>query len=146
MKRRARAWWPVVAWMGAIVFFTTVPVPHVPIATRAPHLDKLAHFLLYLGLGWSLGRALWISGRATPGWVTAAVLSGLAFAVLDEWHQELLPARHASVADWLADAAGVLAGVAAYLWPRARGLGRDVGEAGSSSARGAGPGEVGARQ
>ncbi|MGH7542170.1 MAG: VanZ family protein, partial [Gemmatimonadota bacterium] len=82
--------------------------------------DKVAHFILYWGLGWTLGRAIWVSGRRTANAVWGALAFGLVFGALDEWHQGALLTRQTSFADWLADAAGVSFGLAAHLWPRWR--------------------------
>lgn len=118
MSRAARAWWPAVAWAGVILVATSVPAPDdVPLDPDLPW-DKAAHFALYGGLGWTLGRALWVSGKRTPRAVWLSLAAGLVFAALDEWHQGWLLTRDPSFADWLADAGGVALGMAAYLWPR----------------------------
>lgn len=118
MSRAARAWWPVVAWMAVIVFATSVRVPVGALARTGLPLEKVAHLLLYGGLGWTLGRAMWVSGYRTPLAVWACFAAGLLFGGVDEWHQGALLSRDASFADWLADASGVSLGLAAYLWPR----------------------------
>ena len=69
--------------------------------------DKLAHLLWYSVLSslllFALGHRVWT-------WVLVAIL--LLLAGLDEWHQFALPGRSPDVNDWLADALGVLAGMA----------------------------------
>lgn len=115
-----RASWPVLAWAAAIALLTTVPIPAPGSVRTAPHVDKLAHLGLYLGLGTSLGRALWLSGRVGVGWVASALAVGLAFGAFNEWVQGFVPTRVPSAADWLADVAGVSLGIALYLWPRVR--------------------------
>lgn len=120
MRPRIRAWWPVVAWTLAIALFTLpAPLPGVPGA--AFRLDKLVHFGLYLGLGWSLGRALWLTHRATAGAVLLALAGGMGFAAANEWAQKLSPTRVPSAADWLADTGGLSLGIALCLWLRLRG-------------------------
>lgn len=116
-----RAWGPVAAWAAAILLLTTAPVPAPEGAEGVPHLDKLVHFLLYMGLGWSLGRALWRSRRATTGGAWAAVSAAAAFGALNEWLQGLVPTRDPSTADWLADVAGASVGLALHLWRRRAG-------------------------
>ncbi len=118
MSRAVRAWWPVAAWVLVILTATTVAFPDLGIGRGRFPLDKVAHFGLYLGLGWSIGRALWISERWSVRSVLLALAAGLAFAALDEWHQSLLRWREANVGDWLADAAGMSIGLVLYLWPR----------------------------
>lgn len=118
MSGPVRAWWPVLAWMGVIVVATSVTAPAGVWIPRGVPWDKVVHFLLYGGLGWTLGRALWVSENRTPRAVWLSLLVGLLFGALDEWHQGALLARDASFADWLADAGGVSLGLAGYLWPR----------------------------
>jgi len=73
----------------------------------SPPWDKLAHLLWYAVLSslllFALGHRVWT-------WVLVAIL--LLLAGLDEWHQFALPGRSPDVNDWLADALGVLVGVA----------------------------------
>lgn len=120
MSRAVRAWWPVAAWVAVIVTATTIAVPDTGMGRLRFPADKAVHFALYLGLGWSMGRALWVQELWSVRTVLAALLGGLAFAALDEWHQSLLYWREGSFSDWLADAAGVSVGLALYLWPRWR--------------------------
>ncbi|MFQ5679352.1 MAG: VanZ family protein [Gemmatimonadota bacterium] len=112
--------------MGLIGILTTLSVPDEPWRQTLPGLDKLLHFLLYVGLGWFLGRAAWLSGRPGPRAVWAALLSGLLFAALDEWHQAVLPTRDASLADWLADTAGLSVGLLLYVGRGMQGGGAGV--------------------
>lgn len=118
MSGPARAWWPVLAWAGVILVATSVPPPASIWTPGGLPWDKVVHFALYAGLGVTLGRALWVSGRRTPRAVWLSLVAGLLFGALDEWHQGALLARDPSLADWLADAGGVALGLAAYLWPR----------------------------
>lgn len=113
-----RAWWPVAAWGVLILLATSLAVPDAGLLRFRFPVDKVVHFAMYLGLGWSVGRALWISGRRTTRAVLVALAAGLAFAALTELQQALLHWRHASFADWLADAGGMCVGLAVYLWPR----------------------------
>jgi VanZ family protein len=122
LSRVARAWWPVIAWMGVIVFLTSVRLPVGGLARTGLPLDKAAHVLLYGGLGWTLGRAMWVSGYRAALAVWLCLLAGLLFGAADEWHQGTLRFREASFSDWLADAAGVSLGLAAFLWPRWLGM------------------------
>lgn len=119
MRGRVRAWWPAAAWVLVIAAATSFPAPRITLASAAS-LDKVAHFALYLGLGWFVGRGLWLSDRSSLPALTAAFAACVAFAAADEWHQRLLPGRSASTADWLVDVAGLSFGLALYLWPRLR--------------------------
>lgn len=78
-----------------------------------PQADKLRHLLAFLGFA-----ALVVGGRLRPRrwWLLGLVLYGVAI----EWAQSQVPGRDASVADALADGAGVLLGawLARPLWRR----------------------------
>ena len=66
-----------------------------------PPWDKLAHFVVYGGLG---GLLVVTSGNRYP-WVMA--LACAAIGALDEWHQLYLPGRHADVFDFITDVAAI---------------------------------------
>lgn len=100
--RARRRWWlPALALMALIWHLSSsADTPGPPLAHP---LDWIAHFLAYLALGFSLGRA---TGR--PG-----LALGLAvwWGALDEVHQAFVPGRDAGVQDWLFDLAGASVGV-----------------------------------
>lgn len=74
--------------------------------------DKVVHEAMYAGLGFTAAGALG---------VTHAVGAGLAaFGGVDEWHQQFIPRRDASVGDWLADVVGVMLGMTGFRALRAR--------------------------
>ena len=85
-------------------------------------IDKLYHFIEYAILG---GLLAWAFVKAKPPvvpsawiWSLAAVISIL-YGASDEWHQTFVPGRFATLADWVADALGSVAGVlAVYLYYR----------------------------
>lgn len=95
----------------AVMVVSLAPAPELP----GPQLtDKLLHFLTYAFLGAWYG-SLWHPhlGRV--------LLAGLAFGALIEGLQALTPYRSAEWLDWIADGAGLLAGLAAlHLWYRNR--------------------------
>ncbi|MBB3085750.1 hypothetical protein [Geodermatophilus sabuli] len=106
---------PALAVHGALsrgVFAVTVLVslavlfaPGDDVPSAPPGVDKLVHLLLFAALALS-GR--WAGIRA--GVLGVALVS---YAAASEVAQGLSPlARSASVADWLADVAGVLVGLA----------------------------------
>lgn len=119
MSERARAWWPAAVWAVLILVLTTVPVPASPAPSDVP-LDKVIHFVLYLGLGWTLGRGLVMTEGVRVGGYTLGWIGGLAFAALDEIHQAWLPVRAPSFPDWIADAAGLSVGLGLSLLLLAR--------------------------
>lgn len=101
--RRARPlWWvPSLVIMGVIWWLSSAP--HTPGPSLEHPKDWIAHFLAYLSLAFSLGRA---TGRRGLALVIAAW-----FGALDEVHQAFVPPREAGVQDWLFDVAGAWVGV-----------------------------------
>jgi VanZ family protein len=94
-------------WATVVVVMTSWPNPGVPDVGDG---DKVVHLLAYAVLAWLIGRALPPLARA-PRRLAVVLLGLLVFAALDEWHQSFIPGRTASVADWWADAAGVVLGL-----------------------------------
>lgn len=79
------------------------------------HIDKIGHALIYAVFGWSLIRALIPGpGRSTAGRVLVALLAGVAYGAIDEWHQAFVPGRTGDPADWLADAMGCSIAITAW--------------------------------
>ncbi len=100
-------------WLPALVIgITILSVSSIPRFTVRlplfPGCDKLAHFIEYLIFGAALrywsgdGRKRFLAG-------------GIVFAVLDEVHQALIPGRHASPWDVVADTLGLVIG---FVWSR----------------------------
>ncbi|MCZ4522286.1 VanZ family protein [Rhodococcus ruber] len=91
--------------VALIVLFT--PASGVPSGFQ--HSDKIIHFTLFAALAYT-------SRLAGIGWARTA-LWVLAFATISEVLQAILPlGRSGSVADALADAAGVAVGLVAANW------------------------------
>jgi VanZ family protein len=90
-----------ILWIGSR---TSIPAV---VHTAAP-IDKLAHFLLYGALG-AVAAHGWIR---SPRYHAAAwpLLAGFFIGLADELNQLRLPQRSAEFGDWVADAAGILAG------------------------------------
>lgn len=110
------AWGPAGLWAAAILVLTTIPLP-AGIRTGGLPLDKVLHAAMYSGLGWTVARALLLTGRSTAGALCLAILAAAGFAGLDEWHQSWV-GRDAALGDWAADAAGLLLGLGLFLWRR----------------------------
>ncbi len=108
-----RAWIPPLAWAILIFFASSRPVP-VEGPQFIPHLDKLAHFLIYAAMALLLFRACfrfhrWPHARAALAAFALATLYGLT----DELHQYFVPSREADFWDLAADALGA---AAASVW------------------------------
>jgi len=115
MASRVSRYLPPILWFAVIVALTSAPVTGVP---QIRHLDKLAHFAIYLPLGFLLARA--VGGAGWKG-VLAALAVCLAAAACDEIHQLAVPGRSADIFDFAADVAGCLTGTALHLaWRRWR--------------------------
>ena len=103
------AFLPAALYAGAV--WLVGGLQTTPSAPSGLGLDKVAHFVMYGGLGFLLGRGWTRAGR---GWTwVLPVLVALALGALDEWRQAALPARSSELADWLADAAGIAVGFVA---------------------------------
>lgn len=99
--RAAGRWWLAAGLIMGVVWWLSAQgdTPGPPL--RHP-LDWAAHFLTYLALGYTLGRA---TGRPT-----LALLIAVYFGAFDEVHQAFVPGRDAGVQDWLFDLAGAWLG------------------------------------
>jgi hypothetical protein len=101
----SRGVFAVVVLVSLAVLFT--PADDVPWAP--PGVDKLVHLLLFAALA---GSGRWAGARAG---VLGVLL--VAYAAVSEVVQGMSALeRSASVADWLADVVGVLAGLLAWAW------------------------------
>lgn len=107
-------WGPVIAYCALIFVLSSIPgLPDLP----AHMSDKVAHMLLYSGLGFLVARARSRGiGRPVSG---ATLLVVLAFTALyglsDETHQLFVPNRQFDLKDMAADVVGGAVGAVA-LW------------------------------
>ena len=109
-------WGPVLAY--ALLIFALSSASDLPDLPERLS-DKLAHVLLYSGLGFLLARALAGGrGRPVPGWAPPlVVLLAMLYGLSDEVHQLFVPRRRFDLLDLLADAVGAGLGAAAvWLW------------------------------
>ncbi|OPX32525.1 MAG: hypothetical protein B1H09_00110 [Gemmatimonadaceae bacterium 4484_173] len=101
-----------------LVSFLVVYLSHQPSLKPPlelfPHQDKLFHMIEFGGLGLALVLNRDIFGKKHPR--TAMLFSGVAWAVLDEFHQSFVPGRDSSLQDVAADAAGLV--IAVFLFFR----------------------------
>ena len=114
-------WVPPLLYMALIFVVSSLKQPQLPMPKfEWLAIDKLYHFIEYAILGTLLA---WAFVKARPSvvpskqiWLTAATLSIL-YGASDEWHQTFVPGRCATLADWVADVLGSIAGVlAVYLY------------------------------
>jgi VanZ family protein len=76
--------------------------------------DKTLHFFAYAGLGILLAATLPLLGIRDSRLYWTAFFVAVAYGAIDELGQMPIPGRTADVVDWLADAAGAVAGVTCY--------------------------------
>ena len=114
-------WAPPLLYMALIFAISSMKQPPFPMPEfEWLTIDKIYHFIEYAILGGLVARAfLKAKPSVVPSqlvWGLAAVLSIL-YGASDEWHQTFVPGRLATVADWVADVLGSIAGVlGAYLY------------------------------
>ncbi|MBM3778858.1 MAG: VanZ family protein [Acidimicrobiia bacterium] len=104
MATRVGLWGPVVVYMAAIFWLSSLSFP-----PRPPVLsDKAGHLLLYAGLGAVIVRALAGGLPARIGWGPGlmAVAITAVYGVTDELHQLYVHNRSAEIGDVYADALG----------------------------------------
>ena len=78
----------------------SIPAPHL-----FRHQDKAMHIAEYIPFGYLSLRSF--APASLTGYAASIGLS-LAYAASDEVHQSFVPGREASIADFLADAMGIL--------------------------------------
>jgi VanZ family protein len=96
-----------------LIFFVSSRTSITPPGPDFVMKDKLAHFgeyfvlglLLFGGIGWTVSRS-----RLMTFLFLFAV--GTSVAAMDELLQSYVPGRHMDLFDWVADTAGIAAGVA----------------------------------
>ena len=111
--------WLPVLFYAAFIFFLSSFSFHFSLFQKVEknHVDRVVHVVEYSVFGFLVARAL---SRHSPFWGSArrlwmaALLIGLLYGASDEYHQNFVPYRDASVFDWVADAAGTALG--AWVW------------------------------
>ena len=123
-----RQWGPALAAMIAIFVASSLPtVPRLPNDPNnyAPHFAAYAVLAMCALRGFA--NAVWSGVTVAAAW--RAWLLSAAYGATDEIHQRFVPGRYPAVDDWVADAAGALAGVIVVLAlhrVRQRRVARDV--------------------
>lgn len=117
-RRAALGAWVLVVLDATLIYYgSSIEKSHLPRSLSLLYnFDKPVHMLEYGIFGWLVTRALAKSRDFTP--LALALLSlalGCLYAATDEWHQYYVPMRDFSFFDWMADAAGVSAGIAIWL-------------------------------
>jgi len=93
-------------WSATILFLTSYPKLHIPIADKLWNSDKLAHFAVYTIFAW-----LFIKmnhHKTTKNNLRYLIIMLCSIPILDELHQWPIPGRSFSFYDILADSLGFL--------------------------------------
>lgn len=114
--RGPQAAWVVLLVYVILIFFLSSR-PRLPTPNEIPNWDKVAHLIEYGILGFLSQRAArltWPSERVGGAWrrMGLVILAGLCVAAADELFQSTVPNREPSLADFAADAAGLVIGFA----------------------------------
>jgi VanZ family protein len=113
-----RLWAPVVVYMAAIFYLSSLPQPPLPAGG-----DKPWHSIGYFGFALVVVRAVagGLPRRITGRTAVLAIAIAVAYAASDEIHQMFVPGRSADAADLIADAVGACTGTAAcWAWGLSR--------------------------
>lgn len=99
-------WLPVVIYMAAIFFLSSLQDPPAPSNVSDVNLHALLYFGLMLVVVRAVAGGKW--SRVTLGALVTAWLITVAYGASDEWHQMYVPSRTAELRDLQADAIGAL--------------------------------------
>jgi VanZ family protein len=106
----------IIFYCGVIFFLSSIPRP-VPPVYPFPGFDKVAHVVLYGGLGILVCRFLANDlRRAAPASMIVAAAFTTLYGLSDEIHQAFVPGRIAAASDFAANTAGAVLAVLAWYY------------------------------
>lgn len=109
-------WAPVLLYCGIIVYVSSLSYPSRNLPSFFSSLsDKLVHGVEYGILGILLYRALCHTTRINQT-IRVAIFCAVVFGITDELHQWYVPHRHADLWDVVADTAGAIFFIAAWVF------------------------------
>ena len=108
LRRVLSLWLPVVVYMAAIFYLSSLPEPVLP----ANISDKSAHSFGYTGLAIVVSRAVagGLPRRVTARIAITVLAMTMVYSISDELHQMFVPGRVADIYDVQADAIGATIG------------------------------------
>lgn len=110
-SRFVRWYLPTVVWGSLLLILTSLP-KLTPPSLGVKMQDKIYHFGFYAVLGFLWVRAATEGKKARFSFALwSSLLFASLFAALDELHQLLIPGRFADFADFIANVAGLFAGI-----------------------------------
>lgn len=98
-------------WLAILQQVSNSPAKEMP-DMLVPQQDKILHFVFFLGGGTVLAATLRLLAKlhGMPLLLSVTVVMGL-LGALDEYNQQFIPGRSGlSLADWIADVSGAVAG------------------------------------
>jgi len=98
-------------WLAILHQVSNSPAKEMP-DMLVPQQDKILHFVFFLGGGTVLAATLRLLAKlhGMPLLLSVTVVMGL-LGALDEYNQQFIPGRSGlSLADWIADVSGAVAG------------------------------------
>ncbi len=111
-KKKWLIYFSLLLYWLIIFIATTLPAQDLP---KTGISDKIEHLLAYMVLAVLLNITLMFQNKypviKKNSWLYTLIFS-LTYAALDEIHQLYIPGRKCDIVDWLADAIGVLVGLA----------------------------------
>jgi VanZ family protein len=115
----ALAWFPVVAWVSLLFFFSSLPSTPSPLAFA--HADKFTHAVAFGVLGGLLAFSRLPFRLGSIKRIALVTILVAAYGVSDEFHQSFVAGRDASIWDALADSIGGFAAAVGVAWWQRRG-------------------------
>lgn len=114
MKRIFYVWFPPVLWAILIFVLSCLPI-NIRGYSGIIFVDKILHFLIFMPLGFFLGRAFLLSKgeKIRENYILLTLIYCLIYAFSDEFHQLFTASRQASLADVFFDFLGTGAGLIA---------------------------------
>lgn len=110
-------WASVIFYYAFITFLSSLPPKALDPGFTFPFFDKMAHFLIYLGLGFLLTRLLIYVLHLFKTKIIFFIVFSLVIiflAAVDEWHQSFREGRDSDFWDAVADLCGAWAGIWIY--------------------------------
>jgi VanZ family protein len=113
--RTLSLWLPVVVYMAAIFYLSSLQHPPVPADIPDVRLHAVAYFGLMVVVARAIAQGTW--ARVTGVRLGLAWLITVLYGASDEWHQMYVPTRTAELHDLIADAIGAFAaGISLKAW------------------------------
>ncbi len=106
------SWTVTIGYMVLISILSHIPQEDIPesITSVPDNIDLFFHFAEYSILGFLLFGTITSDESLTFHPFYGSLLTGISFAILDEFHQSFVPGRHMSSIDIIFDSLGILFG------------------------------------